>query len=221
MESACVPDVTIIAQDAITDAVLLIISISLIQRYRKDGSVSALFMFLYLITLGIARMCWLFLNGIINSPMPYLANLGFALTFISFGFSILFISRSKTAMGLFLLVLSMSVLSFSMFPAEYRAYLNGNYWYFIPQQAENILLIPTMLGFLPPAYLLIYALKAIRLNLRMSALKPVLIALGLVLILLGEAVFLFIRKGTYSHRRPARNDDFWGHMHIRRFFFKI
>jgi len=177
-------------------------------------------MFLYLITLGIARMCWLFLNGIINSPMPYLANLGFALTFISFGFSILFISRSKTAMGLFLLVLSMSVLSFSMFPAEYRAYLNGNYWYFIPQQDRKYSVNPNHARFSAPAYLLIYALKAIRLNLRMSALKPVLIALGLVLILLGEAV-LFIRKGTYSHRRPARNDDFWGHMHIRRFFFKI
>lgn len=188
-------DLAIILEDAIASSVLLLISARLILRYRKDGSVSALFMFLYMVALGVARICWLFLNGVVRIPLPSLAGFALVLTFSSIGFSMLFVSRAKVARILFAFVVCLSVLSFMMFPMEYEERLNGSYLYSIPMQTKNILLIPILLGFLPPAHLFFHASKALKFNLRMDALKPSLIALGFVLVIFGEIVFYSYAKG--------------------------
>jgi len=122
-----VADAVIILEDAVTSSILLIISVNLLSRYRKDRSAPALCMSLYVLALGMARVCWLFLNGVVRTPVPLLASFALLLTFLSIGFSILFISRTKVTEGLFLLVLSLSLLSFIMFPLGCRERPNGYY----------------------------------------------------------------------------------------------
>jgi hypothetical protein len=182
--------------DFVLVVILLILSRNFFIRYKREKSSGAFELFLYTFFLLLGRFGWIALNEFIKTPLPWVANLIYLSAYMAIGFSILFVAQYgiKYRKWVFSVFVSLSVVAFLLFPAEYRMLPNGYYEYFVSKSSSCVLIIPLILGFLPPAYLLLHSIRARRLKLKKEAFKSLLISLGFILTYLGYIVLWHVAQ---------------------------